>query len=103
LVTNFLDSGSQCFDLLLLLRELCMKLFLLLCDGRLEFGNCALLFCDLLVLLEELVEQQRLPHRSARFRFALSIRAGRVGSDLSGSRSELLASINANAKHCCPL
>jgi hypothetical protein len=48
-------------NLLLLLRDLRARLLLLLRDGRLEFGDCALLFCnfgllfcDILVLFQEL-------------------------------------------------
>ena len=54
-VAHFLDSRSKSFDLLLLL-----------CDRRLEFGDCALLFCNFGLLFrdppmffQELVEQHR--------------------------------------------
>ena len=43
---DLLQSRCQRFNLLLLLR-----------DGCLEFGDCALLFCDVPVLFQELVEQ----------------------------------------------
>ena len=51
MVAHFLDSRSKSFNLLLLLR-----------DRRLEGGDCALLFCDVPVLFQELVEQHRV-HR----------------------------------------
>jgi len=60
LVAHFLDSRSKGFDLLLLLssgRLLSRNLLLLLRDGRPEFGDCALLFFDVPVLFQELVEQ----------------------------------------------
>ena len=55
MIAHSLDSGSEGFNLLLLLR-----------DGRLELGDCALLFCnfallfcDVPMLLQELIEQHR--------------------------------------------
>ena len=49
--THVLKTGSQSFDLLLLLR-----------DRRLEFGDCALLFRDPAMLFQELIERHRV-HR----------------------------------------
>ncbi len=51
--------------MLLLLRSerlLSRSLLLLLRDGGLQFGNCALLFCDVPVFFQELVKQHRV-HR----------------------------------------
>jgi hypothetical protein len=43
LVGHFLDGRSKGFNLLLLL-----------CDGRLEFGDCALLLYELVLLFRDL-------------------------------------------------
>ena len=62
LVANFLDSRGEGFDLFLLLctdRLLSRNLLLLLGDGRFEFRYCALLFCDVPVLFQELIQQHR--------------------------------------------
>ena len=45
---DFPHGGGERFNLLLLLR-----------DGRLEFGDCPLLFCDVPMLFQELIEQHR--------------------------------------------
>ena len=53
-------NGERTDNLLLLLcsgRLLSRNLLLLLRDGRPEFGDCALLFFDVPVLFQELVEQ----------------------------------------------
>jgi len=58
LVAHFLYSRGERFNLLLLLcgrRLLSRNLLLLLRDGRLELGDCALLFCDIPVLFQKLV------------------------------------------------
>ena len=60
-LAHFSHSRGERFNLLLPLcggRLLSRNLLLLLRDNRLEFGDCALLFCDIPVLFQELIEQQ---------------------------------------------
>ena len=65
LIADFSHSGGEFLNLLLLLCDRCVlshNLLLLLRDGAFQSRDCALLFCDVPMLFEELVEQHRV-HR----------------------------------------
>ena len=70
LIAHLLHGGSECFNLLLLLSELCLKGFLLpsklrrevlllLRDSRLLLGKPGILLLDPAVLFQKLVEEHR--------------------------------------------
>jgi hypothetical protein len=80
LIADFLQARSKRFNLLLLVRDLCLELLLLLSDGRfllrrsrLQVLNCAMLF-------KELVEQHRVDRLVAhRVNLAFGIASHEIG------------------------
>ena len=62
LIADFLQPRSKRFNLLLLVRDLCLELLLLLSDGRFLLRRSGLQVLNCTVLFEEFVEQHRI-HR----------------------------------------
>jgi hypothetical protein len=88
LVAHFPHRGGECFNLLLLLcsgRLLSRNLLLLLRDRRLEIGDCALLFCDVPVLFEKLVQHHRV-HRFVAHGREVSLLVARNQGFIEGER-----------------